>query len=54
MNKVEFLKLASSTINYCYSGDPLKRNGCTDAIEILESRTENDDHKKILISFEKT
>lgn len=54
LTKVEFLKLASATINYNYSGDSLKLNSFLDAINLLESMAEDNDNKTLLVSFVKT
>lgn len=55
MNKAEFVKVASATLNNNFGGDPLKLNSFIDAIELLDSITENDANlKATLITFVKT
>lgn len=54
MNKNEFLKLASATINSNFSGDPQKLNSFIDSIELLESMAETQELKILLTSFVKT
>lgn len=54
MDKVQFLKLASATINYTFSGEILKLQSFIDSIELLESMADTNDTKKLLVSFVKT
>lgn len=54
LTKVEFLKLASATINYNYNGDPLKLNSFVDSINLLESMAEDNENKALLFIFAKS
>ncbi len=54
MEKIDFLKLASSTLRSSFSGDPLKLTAFIDSIELLESLADSNELKEILITFIKT
>lgn len=51
---MNFFKLASATLNYNYSGDPLKLTSFIDSVELLESVSDSADTKTLLVSFVKT
>lgn len=51
VTKLEFLKLAASTVNKPFSGDPLALQSFIDAIGLLKSFATNDDLKATLITF---
>lgn len=54
MTKVDFLKLATTTLNHNFSGDPLKLNGFLDSIELLETMADSAENKQLLVTIIKT
>lgn len=51
LNKIEFLKLAASTVNRTFSGDPLALQSFIDSVDLLESFATTNDLKTTLITF---
>lgn len=51
INKVEFLKLAASTVNKTFSGDPLSLQSFVDSIDLLKTFATNDELKTVLTTF---
>lgn len=54
LSKLDFLGHCSRTINYIYNGDALGLMPFINAVELLKSVCENDDHKGVLLQFVKT
>lgn len=50
----EFLKLASSTLNYKYAGDPLALAAFIDSVRLLQTLATTDALRTFLVSFTKT
>jgi len=51
LTNVEFLKLASATINRNYSGNPLQLQSFIDSIDLLKTLADSNDLKTLLKSF---